>query len=362
MDIKPQFLDISLSDLKTDSFNPRMPKSFHGKSDEDIINYLLLESSLVELMQAIGENGFFPGEQLLVVQDEDEKYTVIEGNRRLTAVRLLNDPTLAKVQTKKVNKVYNETQHKPKSIPCLVFPARDEILKYLGYRHITGIHTWKLLEKARYISGLREKLFFDEGIDSASRKIAKMIGSRMDYVRRLLVGFDMYKFIEDQNFFEIRNLNDTTFHFNYIADSLTRTNVTKFLGINFKNAVPNEYQNAENIKTWTKWLFEKNDENQTRLKGTSGDLTRLNEILGNKKALEAFNNGYSLSRAYHLTDDMSNLFYSSLQKSLSYLEQADDFVHRVERFHPSAIDDLRSLAKLARKIKNTVEDFEDDLG
>jgi len=362
MSSKPVFKNIDLFNLKPDSDNPRMPKSFHGKSDEEIINYLLLESSLVELMQAIGENDFFPGEQLLVVRDsKDDKYIVIEGNRRLTAVRLLNDPSLAKVQTKKVTKVFNETKYKPSSIPCLVFPTKDEILKYLGYRHITGIQTWKLLEKARYLKRLQDKLYPDDELNSASRKIAKMIGSRMDYVRRLLVGFDIYKFIEDESFFKIPNLNDTTFHFNYIADSLNKAHITEFLGIDFKDTVPNAKQNASNIKEWVGWLFVRNSENQTRLKGTSTDLSKLNKILGDLTALQAFRDGSSLSRAYQLTDDMSNLFYSSLQKSLNYLEQADDVVHRIEKFPSATTDDLKNIYKLARKIKNTVEDFQDDL-
>ena len=362
MTSKPVFKNIDLDSLKPDSDNPRMPKSFHGKSDEEMISYLLLESSLVELMQAIGENDFFPGEQLLVVHDDkDDKYVVIEGNRRLTAVRLLNDPSLAKVQTKKVTKVFKETKYKPDSIPCLIFPTRDEILKYLGYRHITGIQTWKLLEKARYLKGLQNKLFPKDELDSASRKIAKIIGSRMDYVRRLLVGFDIYKYIEDESFFQIPNLNDTTFHFNYIADSLNKEHITEFLGIDFKNTVPNANQNATNIQAWAEWLFVKNSENQTRLKGTSSDLSKLNNILGNSAAFQAFKEGSSLARAYQLTNDMDNIFYFSLQKSLNYLEQVDDVVHRVDQFYSNATEDLRTIYKLARKIKNTVEDFEDDL-
>jgi hypothetical protein len=48
---------------------------------------MLLDASLIELMLAIGENGYFPGEQLLVVFDpSDSKYRVVEGNRRLSPV------------------------------------------------------------------------------------------------------------------------------------------------------------------------------------------------------------------------------------------------------------------------------------
>lgn len=356
---KPVFKNIPLDKLKLDSFNPRMPISLHGKSDEEIINYLLLESSLVELMQAIGENDFFPGEQLLVVKDDDEKYKVIEGNRRLTAVRLLSHPDMAKVQTKKVSKVYENAKYKPPEIPCLIFSDRNEIIKYLGYRHITGIQTWKLLEKARYLYGLKEELFRDQKLNDASIEIAKMIGSRMDYVRRLLVGFEIYKFIEDQGFYQITDLNDTSFHFNYIADSLNHSNILCFLGIDFSSPSPTENKNASHIREWTHWFFEKNAQNQTRLKGTSGDLTKLNKIIGNEKAFEVFREGSSLIKAYQLTDDLNNLYYSSVKSAIENLEQADNIVHRLNSFYVDATDDLTGIIKLARKIRNMIEDVQD---
>ena len=79
---KPIFDLIKLEDLKLDSHNPRLPKSMHGSNESEILEFMLRDTSLIELMLAIGENDFFPGEQLLVVKDKiDNKYKVIEGNR-----------------------------------------------------------------------------------------------------------------------------------------------------------------------------------------------------------------------------------------------------------------------------------------
>lgn len=361
MNNKPIFEEIPLAQLSPDHCNPRLPKSFQGKNDEEIINYLLLESSLVELMQAIGKNDFFPGEQLLVVKNGKDQYTVIEGNRRLTAVRLLNNPELAKVQTKKVNRVYEDAKFSPTVIPCLVFGSRNDIVKYLGYRHITGIQTWKLLEKARYLSELKEELYPEGDLVSVSRELAKLIGSRMDYVRRLLVGYDIYKYIEDQSFYKIYGLDDTTFHFNYIADSLSHSNITTFLGINFSESEPNKNQSANNIETWTHWLFEKSSNNQTLMKGTSADLTKLNKVIGNDVAFEALKRGDSLTNAFQLTDGLAEIFSGSIQKALEYLERADDVVHRIDKFNNTSVDDLRDIMKLVRKIKSTIDDVNYDI-
>lgn len=360
MATKPEFLNIKLSELKLDSENPRLPKSMHGKSEAAILRYMLLDASLIELILAIGENDFFPGEQLLVVRDIDSKHKVIEGNRRLAAVMLLNNPELADVQVSKIQRAVAEAKFKPTEIPCLIFKTEKEIHNYLGYRHITGIKEWKFLEKARYLSGLRKDNFSNINLVQSSREIAKIIGSRTDYVRRVLVGFELYRIIEDEAFFRIRDLNDTTFHFNYIADSLNRPNIASFLGIDFAAEVPESALNKNNLEKWTKWLFEKNDQNKTRLIGDSYDLNSLNTILGHKEARVAFDEkGYSLEKAKELTGELDSQFQTFVNKSVESLENADRLVTRVKLFYEDAVDDLKNIRQIAQKILRTIQDNED---
>ena len=151
---------ISVADLVLDSENPRLPKSMSNKSEKEIINFLLSDASLIELMLAIGKNGFFEGEQLLVVPDDGGKYLVVEGNRRLSAVKLLHNPDLGEIYkvrlhkySKKLTRIIFLTKY------LFSFEKKDDILKYLGYRHITGIKSWKLLEKARYLAKLKDDYF-----------------------------------------------------------------------------------------------------------------------------------------------------------------------------------------------------------
>lgn len=361
MPATPKYSSIPVQDLKLDPQNPRLPSSLHNKSEADILEYMLLDASLVELMLAIGTNGYFPGEQLLVSPDEGGGYKVIEGNRRLSAVKLLNNPNLATVQTQKIGQVMNEITEVPQEIPCLVFTSENEIHNYLGYKHITGVKEWKLLEKARYLYGLWSQSFNSLPMDSASRQIAKMIGSRVDYVRRILIGFKIYKIIEDQSFYRIRDLNDTTFFFNYIADSLNKSNITTFLGVDFSLENPVDNINVVNLEKWTKWLFEKNDQNATRLNGSSTDLNKLNSILGNEIAFEAFDQkAMPLDRAYELTEDMGDIFWKAVLRAISNLEQADGIVHRLNDFYSGLDEDLITIRKLTTKIKNSKDAAEDE--
>lgn len=357
---KAKYKRINTSDLILDFNNPRLPKSMGNKSEEEIINFFLSDASLVELMLAIGKNDFFEGEQLLVVENEENKFVVVEGNRRLSAVKLLQKPEIAKIYKSKVEQVINESIYFPKEIPCLVFKEKDEILKYLGFRHITGIKSWKLLEKARYIKKLKTDFFDKESINNASREIAKMIGSRKDYVIRILSGYELYNIIEKNGFYQIKDLNDTNFHFNYIADSLSRSNIEKYIGVDLSVDEPTLKVDHNHLHNWTRWLFDKSLPN--KIIGDSEHLNLLNKILDEKhpQALKSFQSGDSLRVAYELTDGIKEQFEKSIDEAINHLAKADSLCHKQSEFRESLNDDLRNISSLIRKIKNVKDEIESD--
>ena len=73
----------------------------------------------------------------------------VEGNRRLTAVKLLLKPELASTRKAAVLEAANAAGRKPAELPVLKFKSRDQVLRYLAFRHITGIEPWNPLQKAR---------------------------------------------------------------------------------------------------------------------------------------------------------------------------------------------------------------------
>ena len=54
---------IKLSNLELDKSNPRLPSKFRkgNLSKSDIVNWMLGDASIIELMLAIGNAGFFIG-------------------------------------------------------------------------------------------------------------------------------------------------------------------------------------------------------------------------------------------------------------------------------------------------------------
>jgi len=86
--------EVLLEDLILDDTNPRFAQLYTGKSQDDIINYLLDEEDARELAKIIVHNGSFrQDKKLWVLKQNDGKYLVKDGNRRCAAAKALQNPT-----------------------------------------------------------------------------------------------------------------------------------------------------------------------------------------------------------------------------------------------------------------------------
>src|SRR5581483_2003902 len=95
MSINATVIGIKPVELHFDPHNPRLAEyGIDDATDENEILKVLWDAMDVrELVQSIAASGFFPHEALIVAQ-EGGKSVVIEGNRRLAAVKILLSPGL----------------------------------------------------------------------------------------------------------------------------------------------------------------------------------------------------------------------------------------------------------------------------
>ena len=364
---------IPVSDLAFDPENPRLPESLREKKGDAeyealVINWMLQYENVTELMGSIGEKGFFAAEPILVVESNEGKFEVIEGNRRLTAVKILNNPAIATKKKKTIEEILEEVNEEmiPAEIPSIRFSHREEVLAYLGYKHITGVQAWDSLAKAKYLRQLLKTLpkahFYEQ-----CKTLAKIIGSKTNYVRLLLVGVDVYSMVEDNNFYDIPNLEEANFEFGVFYTALNRGNISKYVGIDFDSDDPAGNVNNNRLQDLTRWIFEKNSEGNTRL-GESRNLAKLNKILDDSypKAIEAFRDGKkTLDEATRLTNHPQQVFQKSLNDSLSSLEIARNYSHEINEPTETQLDTLKEIFQMARDLyrltKAKLIDIEDDL-
>ena len=85
---------IHVDHLLLDLDNSRYPDQPESQQDALYKMIQLQGDKLVNLAKDIINHGMDPSERVLVLKEDDETYTVVEGNRRLTTLKLLHDPEL----------------------------------------------------------------------------------------------------------------------------------------------------------------------------------------------------------------------------------------------------------------------------
>ncbi len=108
-----QIVHVPVTRLRFDPENPRLPRSLAaGASESDVLEWMLSDTSLTDLIGSIAAQGYFEGEPLLAVRvpDDPDEFLIIEGNRRLAALKLLTDPRLAPIRKKAVANIVDEAR------------------------------------------------------------------------------------------------------------------------------------------------------------------------------------------------------------------------------------------------------------
>jgi len=344
---------IEVDKLDFDLQNPRLPTIVQiQKSKQAVLKWMLDEENIVELMTSIAQQGFFGGEALLAVPQDsnNDRYEVVEGNRRLAAVTLLNHPELAEVRKKAVLTISYTTpdEHKPKQLPVIVFQKRSEILSYLGYRHITGVQPWDALAKARYLKQLFSAHEKSGGLEEIYKSLASSIGSKPDYVRKLLTALAIYDGIEDSDFFGIKGLNEENISFSLITTALGYANIRAFLNLYDEN-YPEVTYKPEQLEELTRWVFEKDQSGYTRL-GESRNLSQLAAIVEVPKALSSFRGGISLQEAAMLTAVPAEIFQRAIIEAKKRIDVANGHFHRVSDPTAEQASILNEIAEMANNM------------
>ena len=357
--MKPNEIEyISLNKLIFDPQNPRLPKNIDSNNDEEIIKYMLRDASLLELMRSITEIDYSHSEPLLIVPNKkNDNYIVVEGNRRLAALKLLSEPTLATVRIKSVNDIVDTKKHTPSLIPCILHKKREDILDYLGYRHITGVKSWGSLEKARYVEQLLKKHKIQGTTEDKNRILANMIGSRADHVGRLLSTLKLYEFANDKAYFEVET-SEKDIDFSILYTAIGYKNIHEHIGLKKSGDFEIEKINIKNYEFIFKCLY-----GPSKKITESRQLSDLNAVVGNETALNKFKNDeLPLDEAVFYTDKPLETFKTFLEGAKKYLLNArtcmDSFIEPPEDLDGIIIR-IRELEKIARSIRRTLEEDED---
>lgn len=354
MNYLPTFQIIQAENLILNYNSFRLPKSVQKLSEANVIEYLIFEGVLNELMLSIGQSGFYYHEPLLVTRLECGTFKVIDGNRRLLAVKLLLKPDLVTAKIATMEAIINEVTCKPHEVPCLIFQNESDIKSYLGFNHIKGAQTWRIMEKARFVYGIYKSDFEDYTFKDSCRMIAKSVGTRKEYIIKIIVAFELYSIIENRDFFQINGLNESNFSLYHLTESINQPNIAVFLGVDLNNSDPLKNIQLENLEVLTRWLYEKDYNGLYKISGDEQSLLDLNVVLSNEKAKEAFENGSTLEEAKSIIIDKN--FQDLILQSIESLEKAEAISNRIKGRTKTVEEELKNLDLLAKKLLKKLHD------
>jgi hypothetical protein len=346
--------------LKFDDENPRFYRLNDASSVDAVVAEMLDDESVQDLMLSIGSKGYFQGEPLLVAAVGDGTYVVIEGNRRLAATKLLNgelqppDRRSALVAQLRAG----ATVAAPTELPCLVYAERKQVLRYLGYRHITGVKQWDSLSKAKYLLQLKEE--FHSTLERAAqlKALADDIGSRPDYVSQLLTALNLYTTASDEKFFGLP-VRPEDVEFSYITTALNYRKIVDWLGLTSKGDYEMPGLRTEELKKAFGWMFAKDQLGRTVV-GESRRLSMLAEVVGSADARVKLEANLNLDEAYLYTDGPQEALKTALTQAADKARVVWDMIGSSPALSAEHLKQSEALFELTKSIRNVLRDKLED--
>ncbi len=309
---------MSTAQLLFDRNNPRLFLQ-SDMPETDMVRLLWRDFAVEEVALSIAHNGYFSHEPLFVAK-EDGHYVVVEGNRRLAAVRLLSDKVLRnEVGAEDLPSTSQELVRALEKLPVITC-SRQSVWQYIGFKHVNGPQPWQSYAKAQYVARVHNE--FKVPLDD----IASRIGDKHSTVRRLYRGLMVLRQAEKSGVFNLSDRFKKHFSFSHLYTALDYKNYRDFLGINNQTSFkpdPIPDNRLEQLKEFCLWLYGQGS-TQTRplVQSQNPHLRQLGDALDDDDSLAALRQGLSLEVALDIRKGDRQLFRGYLLEARHRLQLA----------------------------------------
>lgn len=276
-------------DLFCDPLNPRLGRQ-HMDPDtpqEQLLEWMA-DWTLDELALSYLENqGFWTHEALLVAREDlygESRLVVIEGNRRLAALKYLENAYDGHPASRKWKDITDSCSPPPdlfSKVPYLLVDTREDVQAFLGFRHVTGIKQWEADEKAGFIAKLieQQQLSYDQ--------VRRKIGSKTPTVRQHYIAYRLLCQMEDHvEEFDPRFAEN---RFALLYMTLRTEGARSYLNIDItadpaaaREPVPADH--FKNLSRFAGWLF--GSEKKDRFVTDTRQVDSFGKILESREAVE----------------------------------------------------------------------------
>lgn len=331
---KSGLFKIPINNLILDQYNPRLYGESEKDSQEEIMAKIYQKEQIEEVASSLAVNGYFEEEPIIVVPENQSdfdkitndnisqfKFTVIEGNRRTTSVKLLLSKN--KIVDEDFPKIINDTvRNGLENLPAIIYEKREDVDIYLSVRHISGNRKWDAYAKAKYIYETVNKtnLVLND-LNKAIDSLSTQIGDQSNIVKKYYVYFKLFKEIEDNVAeYSSKHIKDR-FSLLEVSIASGNTTIADYLGIQpFKRInleddliKPNKVENLQDV---TEWVFGRDEYGTGSVINDSRQISALlKPVLGNKEATEHLKQFDDLAGAYELSNGEQDFIIGNINKA-----------------------------------------------
>jgi hypothetical protein len=347
-----KIVQVETATLRFDYENPRLAEYgiTQATSEEEILKVLWDAMDVRELVQSISASGFFE-QEALVVAKEDGENLVIEGNRRLAAVKVLLAGTSGVEGGWAIPTLTPEARTALLTLP-VIFASREEAWRFLGFKHVNGPAKWSSYAKAAYIATVHNSF----GIPLSD--IANQIGDRHNTVQRLYRGLMVLEQAQRENIYSQENVFRGRLAFSHLYTGLDYEGIRDFINVAPKeqetdSPVPND--KLKELGELLVWLYgDKSQEKKPAVQTQNPDLRRLNAVVANREAVAALRAGEDLSKAYEISRPADSVFEEALLAAKRELTTARASLS-------DGYDNSQELLKIAGTIANLADDLYEEM-
>lgn len=339
---------VPTDDLSVDPRNPRLTGSEFSLSDQDpILKRLWTEFNVAEITDSIVASGEFWKHEPLIAAEEDGELIVVEGNRRLAAVKLLlSRETQQRIGALGIPEIDPGLRAHLKSLPVLKKDRRD-VWEFIGFKHVKGPQEWDSIAKAEYIVRVHEEY----GIPLVD--IAKAIGDRNATVERLYHGLKVLNQAREAGVFDPsdRFYQRKDFAYSHLWTGLGYDGIRAFLGIkdgakDKPKPVPEKKIPA--LGELCRWMYGSHHDNvQPLIQSQNPHLRQLDEALRAPRGIAALSRGLSLQFALNAARGDTRLLLDALVAAEQNLREAKAYFPTGFRKQQEIIDTVGNIYSLA---------------
>jgi len=250
---------LPLAAIYLDPNNPRFQTSdstivpdseiTHEATQEAARKKLIAEFAVNKLRASMEVNGYLPIDRVIVREFGDNKYVVLEGNRRICAAKLVSQ------YAGSGEEVPSEIRNTFTSIPCLQYTgtASDAAWVFQGLRHISGINDWSAFNKAKLLVEQMEQ----EEMNLTD--VGKRFGLTSHGAGQWARGFYAFKQASEKSDF-INEVDERSYP--YFQELFSRSSAPVRDWLEWSES-DNEFKNELNFNEFVSWLYPRDPDKET---------------------------------------------------------------------------------------------------